>query len=198
MFNKVIEFEKQISKFFGSPYAVATDCCTHAVELCLRHTSASFCNVPNNTYLSIPMTIKKLNIPFQWVDIKWKDYYYITSNIYDAAVLWEANSYITNSFMCISFQHSKHLSLGKGGVILCPTLADYKMLKAMSYDGRDLSIVPWADQDVSILGYHYYMTPETAQLGLDKLAQAIATKPRSCDYTNYPDISKMSVFNDFK
>ena len=35
-FETVQEFEKQIAKFYGAPYAVATDCCTHAVELCLR------------------------------------------------------------------------------------------------------------------------------------------------------------------
>jgi DegT/DnrJ/EryC1/StrS aminotransferase family len=34
--NSVQLFEIEIAKFFGSPYAVATDCCTHAVELCLR------------------------------------------------------------------------------------------------------------------------------------------------------------------
>ena len=32
----VLEFEKRVADFFGSPYAVATDCCTHAIELCLR------------------------------------------------------------------------------------------------------------------------------------------------------------------
>ena len=34
-FDKVIQFEKEIANFFGSPYAVAVDCCTHAIELCL-------------------------------------------------------------------------------------------------------------------------------------------------------------------
>ena len=34
--KKVIQFEKKIAKFFGSKYAVATDSCTHAIELCLR------------------------------------------------------------------------------------------------------------------------------------------------------------------
>ena len=38
----------------------------------------------------------------------------------------------------------------------------------MSYDGR-LPDVPWREQNISSVGYHYYMTPETAQLGLEKL-----------------------------
>ena len=29
-------FEQKIAGFFGAPYAVATDCCTHALELSLR------------------------------------------------------------------------------------------------------------------------------------------------------------------
>ena len=35
-FETINEFEKQIANFFGSPYGVAVDCCTHALELCLR------------------------------------------------------------------------------------------------------------------------------------------------------------------
>jgi hypothetical protein len=67
----------------------------------------------------------------------------------------------------------------------------------MSYDGRDLSIVPWAKQDVSTVGYHYYMTPESAQLGLMKLPEAITGKPKKWTYADYPDVSKMEVFRDY-
>ena len=49
----------------------------------------------------------------------------------------------------------------------------------MSYDGRDNSSnQPWVEQDIKITGFHYYMTPETAQKGLDKLPEAIKTTPR--------------------
>ena len=37
MFNIVDNFEKTIADYFGAPYAVSTDCCTHAIELCLRY-----------------------------------------------------------------------------------------------------------------------------------------------------------------
>ena len=40
----------------------------------------------------------------------------------------------------------------------------------MVYDGRQPN-VPWRNQNVDTVGYHYYMTPETAQLGLDKLEE---------------------------
>ena len=35
MFEHVEKFEQELAKFYGAPYAVVTDCCTHAIELCL-------------------------------------------------------------------------------------------------------------------------------------------------------------------
>jgi dTDP-4-amino-4,6-dideoxygalactose transaminase len=67
-------------------------------------------------------------------------------------------------------------------------------LKKMSYDGR-MPDTLWAEQDIDTLGYHYYMTPETAQLGLNKLRQATETLPKRWSYEDYPDISMMKVFN---
>jgi dTDP-4-amino-4,6-dideoxygalactose transaminase len=34
--NTVEKFESKIAEFYGAKYAVSTDCCTHAIELCLR------------------------------------------------------------------------------------------------------------------------------------------------------------------
>jgi dTDP-4-amino-4,6-dideoxygalactose transaminase len=198
VFDIVTEFENKIATFFGAPYAVATDCCTHAIELCLRYKNTTSLSIPKNTYLSVPMTACKLGIPFSWVDSKWYEYYYLSDNIYDAAVLWRQNSYIKESYMCISFQHKKHLKLGRAGMILCDNEVAYKQLKVMSYDGRDLTISPWPAQDIDTIGYHYYITPETAQLGLNKLSEAINTPATIGTYKDYPDISKMSVFNDIK
>ena len=123
------------------------------------------------------------------------EYYNITNKVIDAAVLWRANSYIPNTLMSISFQYRKHLNLGRGGMILCQTLEEYNTLKAMSYDGRDLSISPWPLQNINTIGYHYYMTPETAQFGLSKLPKAIDSIPKYGTYIDYPDLSKMDVFN---
>ena len=182
-FEAVTEFEKKIAEFFGAPYAVAVDSCTHGVELCLRLAKAGYISCPRNTYLSIPMLAKKLNISLLWKTegLEWKDYYnvYMTKefDINDAAVLWRKDSYVKNTFMSISFQYQKHLSLGRGGMILCSNKKDYNELKKMSYDGR-IPNIPWRIQDVDMMGYHYYLTPETAQLGLDKLQKASDTSPR--------------------
>ena len=117
----------------------------------------------------------------------------MTDNIIDAAVLWKADSYIENTFMCVSFQFKKHLSLGRGGIILLDDKDAALELKKMSYDGRTPDS-PWASQNISSMGYHYYMTPETANLGLKKLPDAIATKPKQWTIKDWPDLTKMEIF----
>jgi dTDP-4-amino-4,6-dideoxygalactose transaminase len=196
-FEIIKQFENEIAKFFGSPYAIAVDSCTHGIELCLRYTKETKINVPKRTYLSVPFLAEKMGLEREWRDEEWEDYYtvnYGDKKIIDAAVLWKKNSYIPNTFMCISFQYQKHLSLGRGGVILLDNEIDYLSLKKMSYDGR-LPNVPWRDQDIDMVGFHYYMTPETAQLGLDKLEMAINTPPRKWSVTDWPNLTEMKIFN---
>lgn len=193
-FESVKKFEEQIASFYNAPYAVAVDCCTHGIELCLRYKEVKKMIVPVHTYISVPLLSKKLNIELEWKEEEWLDYYYIgDTNIIDAAVLWKKDSYIPNTFMCVSFQFRKHLSLGRGGAILCDNLEDYKMLKRMSYDGR-VPDIPWTEQNIKIMGYHYYMTPETAKLGLKKLEQAKNSTPKQWTLQDWPDLRNMEIF----
>ena len=194
-FNTVSFFENKIAEFFGAPYAIAVDSCTHGIELALRLTGAKLITVPKRTYLSIPFLAEKLNIDRVWKDEDWVDYYYLTSTVIDAAVLWKPKSYIPNTFMGISFQYQKHLSLGRGGILLCDDADDARELKKMSYDGR-IPNVPWREQNISSVGYHYYMTPETAQLGLDKLPAAILNEPRQWTVNDWPDLTQMDIFKN--
>ena len=193
--REVRELEKEIANFYGAKHAVATDCCTHAIELCLRLQDIKSATTPKHTYLSIPMTLEKLGIKWKFTDTYWKEYYRIGgTNIVDAAVYWKQGGYIPDTFMCLSFQYRKHLNLGRGGMILTDDSEAAIKLKKMSYDGREPDVL-WAEHDVDTLGYHYYMTPETAQIGLDKLQHAKDTAPRQWSYKDYPDISTMKVFN---
>lgn len=193
MFQIVQEFEREVSKFFGAPFAIAVDSCTHGIELALRYTNANKISVPKHTYISIPFLASKLNIELEWRDEDWLDYYHVTDRIVDAAVLWKENSYIPNTMMGVSFQYQKHLSLGRGGIILLDNENDAIEIKKMSYDGR-LPVIPWREQNISTVGYHYYMTPETAKLGLDKLPSAIETQPRQWVVSDWPDLTEMEVF----
>ena len=192
-FQAVTEFERIIAQYFGAPYAVAFDSCTHGIEVCLRYTNATSINVPKRTYISIPFLASKIGIELEWRDEDWQDYYYLTNNIIDSAVLWEENSYIPNTFMGLSFQFQKHLSLGRGGIILTDNKEAAIQLKKMSYDGR-LPDIPWRNQDIDTMGYHYYMTPETAKLGIEKLPKAIQTPPRKWVVSDWPDLTQMKIF----
>jgi dTDP-4-amino-4,6-dideoxygalactose transaminase len=194
-FDIVTEFENQVAEFFGAPYAVAVDSCTHGVELCLRYTHVDHIEVPKNTYLSIPFLANKLQIDLLWKKEDWIDYYYLTDKVIDAAVLWKQNSYIPGTYMSLSFQYQKHLSLGRGGIILMDDKEAALKLKKMTYDGR-LPNVPWREQNIDTIGYHYYMTPETAKLGLDKLSQAKITPPRQWVVNDWPDLTQMEIFKN--
>ena len=194
--NQVAQFEKQIAGYFGAPYALATDFCTHAIELCLRLQKPVYVECPKHTYLSVPMTFSKLNIQWKFVDAKWADHYTITNtNIIDAAVYWKAGGYIRNTLMCLSFQFKKHLNLGRGGMILLDDAESYAILKKMRYDGRDDS-APWAEQNVNTMGYHYYMTPEIAQDGINKFNIVKDIIPKKWSYLNYPNLKNMEVFKN--
>jgi dTDP-4-amino-4,6-dideoxygalactose transaminase len=196
-FEIVKEFENSVSSFFGAPYGIAVDSCTHGIELCLRYTGEKKINVPNRTYLSVPFLAEKMGLEREWRDENWVDYYtlnYGDKRIIDAAVLWKKDSYIPNTFMCLSFQYQKHLSLGRGGIILLDNEEDFITLKKMSYDGR-LPNIPWRDQNIDTVGFHYYMTPETAKLGLEKLQQAIDTPPKKWVVTDWLDLTQMDIFN---
>lgn len=193
--NETIQkFEKAIAEFYGARYAVATDCCTHAIELALRYTQANNVTCPSQTNISIPLTFIKLGLKWQFVDELWQDHYTIgNTNIVDAAVYWKENGYIPGTFMCLSFQFKKHLNLIRGGAILFDDPTHYDILKKMSYDGRSPD-QEWRLQNIDTMGYHYYMPPETAQLGLDKLPDAIARLPKKIDYSEYPYLPNMKVF----
>jgi len=194
-FNSVLNFETSIKSFFNAPYGIAVDCCTHGLELCLRYEKVEKINVPKHTYLSIPMLANKLGIKLEWKEENWKNYYYISNNIIDAAVYWKKNSYINNTYFVVSFQFKKHLSLGRGGIILTDNKKAADTLRRMSYDGRQLN-KKWTEQDIDSIGYHYYMTPETAELGLTKLENAINKSPKIWSYKDYPNLTNLKVFQN--
>jgi dTDP-4-amino-4,6-dideoxygalactose transaminase len=193
-FYVIEQFEQRVAEFYGAPHGVAVDCCTHALELCLRYKEVKSFSTPCRTYISVPFLAKKLNIDFHWRDEDWQDYYHLgNTNIIDAAVFWKKDGYIPNTLMCLSFQFRKHLNVGRGGMILTDDPVAAAELKKMSYDGRTPD-VPWREQNITSIGYHYYMTPETAQLGLSKLDDAINTPPVRWKVTDWPDLRNMGVF----
>lgn len=192
MFDKIFEFEEQLAKFTGAKYAVATDCCTHAIELCLRHDKIKTTAFTPFTYVSIPMLMHKLNISYSYHSDEAQDwtgeYRFTLTRIWDSARKLERNMY-NGDLQCLSFGFDKPLSINRGGAILCDDKYDYEKLKRMSYDGRDLNISPWQKQEVFEVGYHYKPTIEEAEKGLELLQDFEG----QCQHKEYPDLREIVI-----
>ena len=187
-FEKITEFESALAKFTGAPYAVMTDCCTHALELCLRLDRVKRCSIPAHTYLSVPMTLHKLDIAFEYTDIDWLGEYQLTgTRVWDSARLLKQDMYRPGMLQCLSFGYDKPLSIGRGGAVLTDDVEVYDILKLQCYDGRDLSISPWENQKIFRIGYHYRPTIEEAVQAL-KLLPTVDQEPKSKQYPNLREI----------
>ena len=192
MFDKIKEFEQALAKFTGAPYAVMTDCCTHAIELCLRYDNIQRVTFPAHTYLSIPMTMHKLDIIYNYTDKLWTgEYQFIGTRIWDSARLLKEDMYREGQLQCLCFGHNKPLSIGRGGAILTDDVEIYDVLIQQRYDGRDLTIAPWEQQKVFHVGYHYKPTIEEAVKGLELLPN-IDQEPK---YKEYPDLRNISIIS---
>ena len=189
-FDTILKFEQALGTLTGAPYVVMTDCCTHAIELCLRYDKITRTLFPAHTYLSIPMTMRKLGISYDFTDKEWiGEYQFIGTRIWDSARLLRMGMYRSGQMQCVSFGHDKPLNIGHGGAILLDDEEAYKTLIRQRYDGRDLSVSPWADQRVFEVGYHYRPTIEDAERGLELLA-AVDQEPK---YKQYPDLREIII-----
>ena len=194
MFEKIVEFETALAQFTGAPYAVMTDCCTHAIELCMRYDQVQTCKFTPYTYVSVPMTMHKLGIKYQYLDHEWQrwvgEYPFVETRIWDSARRLEANMYRPWQMQCVSFGHDKPLPIGRGGAILLDDETAYRALLLMRYDGRDLTVKPWVAQQEFRVGYHYRPTIEEAERGMELLNQYTSQPPRE---VVYPDCRQISI-----
>ena len=187
-FEKITEFESALAKFTGAPYAVMTDCCTHAIELCLRLDRVRRCSLPARTYLSLPMTLHKLGIEYTYNDIEWLgEYQLLGTRIWDSARLLREGMYRIGHVQCLSFGYDKPLSIGRGGAILTDDKNAYDRLIQQRYDGRNLNIRPWEEQKIFEIGYHYRPTIEEAVTALELLPN-IDQEPKPKQYPNLREI----------
>ena len=85
------------------------------------------------------------------------------------------------------------LSTGRGGMILTDDDQFYKWAQRAVHDGRDMSI-PYEKDNITFAGWHYFMTPETAQIGLEKLRSLPDYNKDCASSQTYPDISYTREF----
>ena len=194
-FQTLFDFETALAKYTGAPYAVLTDGCTHALELCFRHDNIKETTFTPYTYLSVPMLMYHLGIKFdyypdslphrqQWTG----EYKFEATRIWDSARRLEPGMYRPGQFQCLSFGWTKPLQLGKVGAILLDDYTAYKKFSRQRADGRDLHI-PWKTETELILGYHYCPTLELCAKGLELLP---TVAPQS-QQVSYPDCRNISI-----
>ena len=182
-FNKLFKFEQALAEYTGAPFAVVTDCCTHAIELCMRLDNVHVTDFTAYTYLSIPQLMRNLNINFQMISESWiGEYQFYGTNIWDSARRLERKMYRKGQKQCLSFGNGKPLQLGRCGAILLDNIEEYRTLSKMRSDGRDLRQSPWQDYTIT-QGFHYCPTLEICELGTRLLCD-VNHKPQ---YYNYPD-----------
>lgn len=202
------DFECAVAEYTGAPYCVAVNSCTNALFLCLmyfRHRDAdpgfrymaeagAMVTIPKRTYISVAMQIKHAGFNVAFRDDDWVGMYQLGGlPIWDCARLFTSGMYKTGQFMCTSHHWSKTLGLQQAGCILTDDAEAVAWLKRARFDGRAEGVPP-AQDDFPFCGWHMYLSPEIAALGLVKLSFL----PRHNDplpNDDYPDLSKLSIFH---
>lgn len=188
-FESLFQLEQSLVQYTGAPYVVATDGCTHAIELCFRYLGVTRCSFTAHTYISIPQLMRQLNVRYELIDEPWRgEYRFHNTPVWDSARRLESGMYRAGQMQCLSFGHGKPLSVGKLGAILLDSQEAYKWLSCARSDGRDLSIEPWHSQTTMSQGYHYCPTLEVCEQAQQLLPKI---KPQS-QLAIYPDCRQIT------
>jgi hypothetical protein len=194
MFDALFEFERRLAEYTGAPYVVATDGCTHAIELCLRYDQVKSCRFTAYTYLSIPQLMYQLNIDYELVEERWAgEYQFYGTRIWDSARRLGPGMYRSNTMQCLSFGYGKPLHLGKVGAILLDDVEAYDIMSRWRSDGRDLNISPWQQQTNFGLGYHYCPTLEDCARGAEIVSRFSQIQYETPQHVAYPDLRELSI-----
>ncbi len=202
------EFEQELSKYTGAKYAVTVDNMSNGLFLALyyeNHIKNSIPNqtitIPNRTYPSVPCEIIHAGLKVKWKRQRTKTltgaYLLEGSNIWDSALRFTTNMYVSGSHMCCSFTGPyKHFKLSKGGVILTDDFDAYLWFKRARFSGR--RAIAYEDDNFDMLGWNFYMMPELAARGLLLMKQFYDTNDvpkHNEDITHpYPDLSKFKIY----
>ena len=205
-------FEEEVAEYTGAPYAVAVDSCTNALFLSLMYYrfmrekigrtfgwQSEEVIIPSKTYLSVPMSIIHAGFEpvFDTSMNNWSGIYQLKPfPIYDSAKRLTSNMYMSGTFMCLSFHIKKTLSIGKGGMILTDNPEAVTWLKKARYEGR--SEKDYNEDNVDMLGWNMYMTPQEAAHGLALMQNYPEHVPDLEENGGYRDLTTNDVFKKYK
>lgn len=214
------DFEKELAKYTSAPYVICVDNQSNALFLCLYYwikkneefyfdslnnvqVKPIIC-VPQRTYPSVPCEVIHAGGQVNFTKVEGetiKGAYQLTpTNVWDSALRFTADMYITNSMMCVSFTGAfKHFKLSKGGAILLDDLDAYNWLKKARFSGR--SECSYHDDNFDenpVIGWNFYMMPELSARGLlliNQFYNTDGTKKHNEDLQlPYPDLSKFKIW----
>lgn len=191
------EFERVVAKYTGAPYAVALDCCSNGLFLCLRYLNITgkFLSIPCRTYMSVPCAIINSGntvdlYPVQGTTLK-GEYQLGYVPIWDSALRFTSGMYRPGQYQCLSFSGPrKHLKLGKGGMILTDNKQAYEWFKRARFSGR--SECSYHEDNFTQLGWNMYLDPEKSVRGL--LLMEGMPEYNEDKELPYPDLSKFPIY----
>ena len=205
VWENVDKFEELIAEYAGSKYAVAVDSCTNAIFLSLKYCKDVFgyenisVDIPKRTYVSVPMQTIHAGFKVNFTDTYWSGSYSLNPlPIIDSAQRFTKDMYVPGTFYCLSFNFKKILSTGKGGMILTNNKEAYDWFRMMRYDGRpSIFYNDMLKLSVEEIGYHMYMSPEQAVMGIQNFYNVNGNNRDSSTSDDYKvDLSKLGCFNE--
>jgi len=194
-FQVVRDFEAALAEYCGAAHAVTTTSCTMALLLACAYYKVGEVEIPKYTYVGVAQSILNAGGTVKFRDDDWEGLYQLKPYpIYDSARWISGNMYppYAGAMVCLSFHWAKQLGVQQGGCILTSDADAAAMLRRMRFDGRTEGVEPAKDEFVR--GYHAYMSPEVAALGLMRLRHLpqynypLAKDP-------YPDLSRVAIFS---
>lgn len=200
------EFERELCRYTGAPYAVAVDNESNALFLSMYYERIRdrIVQIPSRTYPSVPCEIIHAGgivnfIPTSGETLKGA-YRLGSTRTVDSALRFTHGMYdeYHGSFVCLSFTGPyKHLKLGKGGAILTDDYAAMMWFKRARFSGR--RECSYHADNLDMLGWNFYMMPEIAARGLLMMSQFYDPRtgaPRDNDDLEiaYPDLSKFEIY----
>jgi len=200
------DFEKALADYTGAPYVVTLDNASNALFLALKYENIEEkeITIPSRTYPSVPCEIIHAGGKVKFKKVKGKTikgaYQLEGSNVWDSALRFTHNMYLSGTHMCISFTGPyKHFKLSKGGAILTDDYDAYLWFKRARYSGR--RECSYFDDNFDMIGWNFYMMPELAARGLLLMDQFYDRKtglPKVNEDLElpYPDLSKFKVYTE--
>jgi len=203
-------FETLLADYTGAPYVVTVDNQSNALFLALYYEKnivnsikEEHIEIPSRTYPSVPCEIIHAGLKVKFTPTKSKTlkgaYQLKGSSVWDSALRFTADMYISESFMCISFTGPyKHFKLSKGGAILTDSHDAYLWFKRARYSGR--RECSYHDDHFDMLGWNYYMMPELAARGvllMNQFYNIDGSKKVNQDLElPYPDLSNFKIYTE--